>query len=79
MKPIKRVGDTIVRIFNERNDEVIEKVTTKSQWRMNQIAMRLARIKKFEKTGYSYRIDGVAYSSKYNRWTPDHKTNNQYD
>ena len=73
MKPIKRVGDTIVYIFDNNNDEVFQKVTTKSQWHMNQIAMRLARIKNFRQSGYSYRIDGVGYSSKYNRWTPKHQ------
>ena len=69
-KPIKRPKDTIIYVFDNTNDEVYQKVTTKSAYRMNQVMERLSRIYKYEVTGYSFRIDTVMHSSKYNKWRP---------
>lgn len=70
MKPIAKEGDTVIHIFNERDDEVYTRSTTKSPYRTMKVGDRLLR---FLPTGFSYRIDRVYHNSKYNKWTPHPK------
>ena len=70
MKPIAKPGDTILQIFdsNDDDDVIYRLVTDRSAWRTNQIMLRVLKSPRFK--GYSYRVDSVAFNSKYNVWTP---------
>jgi hypothetical protein len=67
MKPIAKPSQTIIMIFDQNDNEIYRKVTSKSAYRMNRVCERF--IRKPNNRGLSYRIDSVAFNSKYNIWS----------
>ena len=83
MKPVARAMDTIIRIYDNNDDEVFYKVTSRSAARMTGALKRMFKIKvsklgvneygeanTLTKLGYSFTVDTRAYNSKYTIWTP---------
>lgn len=83
MKPVAKAMDTIVRIYDSKDDEVFYKVTSKSASRMTGVLKRMFKMKvsklgvnehgeanTLTTLGYSFTVDSRAYNSKYTIWTP---------
>lgn len=83
MKPVAKAMDTIVRIYDSKDDEVFYKVTSKGASRMTGVLKRMFKMKlsslglneygevnTLTTLGYSFTVDSRAYNSKYTIWTP---------